>query len=192
MVNSRKWFLKGLATLMVVFLAGCASQRVDWDYDTSDQARQQMAGWETYAWLTSESEEKMPYQLDGLQDRRIRAAVNQDLQSKGFSEVKPSEADFLVNYITKTKTRREENQVSASLGYGFNSWGMGMRTETQVRDYEEGSLLVDFVDPATKELVWRGRSQARIPELSTPAKRTEQINKAVNSILKGFPPTSGN
>ena len=187
MLNGRHWLLGCL----VMLLAGCASQRVDWDYDTSVAVQQQMAGWKNYAWVSEEDGQKLPYHLDGLQDRRVRAAVNLDLQAKGFVLVEESDADFLVNYLTKTRTRREENHVSTSLGYGVNSWGVGMRAETQVRDYDEGSLLIDFVDPDTRELVWRGRSQARIPDRSTPEKRTEQIKKAVDSILQGFPPASG-
>ena len=187
MLRSRHWLLGCFAIL----LAGCASQRVDWDYDTSARVQQQMNSWKTYAWLTVDKDQSSAYHLDGLQDRRVRTAVNRDLQAKGFRMVDESDADFLVNYLTKTKTRREENHVSTSLGYGINSWGVGVQSETRVRDYEEGSLMVDFIDPASKELIWRGRSQARIPDRSTPEKRTQQINNAVDAILKGFPPASG-
>ena len=188
MLRSRHW----LVGCFALFLAGCASQRVDWDYDMSPGVQRQMNQWRTYAWLSMDKDQSATYHLDGLQDRRVRAAVNRDLQAKGFGMVSEADADFLVNYLTKTKTRREENHVSTSLGYGINSWGMGMQTETRVRDYEEGSLMIDFVDPSHKELVWRGRSQARIPDRSTPEERTRQIDEAVDAILKGFPPTSGN
>lgn len=192
MLNGSRRFLGCMALLQAMFLAGCASQRVDWDYDTSATVQQQMASWKTYAWVVEDEDKTLPYHYEGLQDRRIRAAVNRDLQAKGFSLVNESDADFLVNYLTDTRTRREENHVSTSLGYGVNHWGVGMQTETRVRDYDEGSLMVDFVSPQTNELVWRGRSQARISDRSTPEQRTKQIDKAVLAILKGFPPATGN
>lgn len=187
MLCTKQW----LSLCLMVFLTGCASQRVDWDYDTSSRAHYEMETWKTYAWVPEKEGKKTAYHLDGLQDRRVRTAINHDLQEKGYKLVADSDADFLVNYISTTKTRREENQVSTSLGYGMGSWGLGMQTETRVRDYEEGTLLIDFIDPASNELVWRGRSQARIPDRSTPKKRTERIVSAVAAILQGFSSNSG-
>ena len=173
--------------LLVSLLAGCASQRVDWDYDNSATTEAQVSGWKTYAWMPVDEEKIQPYPLDGLMNRRVQTAVNQQLQGKGYQQVSEQQADFLVNYLTSVKTRREENRISTSIGYGMGSWGPGMRTETRVRDYDEGVLFIDFIEPAEKELVWRGRSRSRISDHFTPEKRTEQINKAVEAILEGFP-----
>ena len=179
------WLLFSLLTLFTLILTGCASQRVDWDYD----AAQHMTGWKTYAWVEkADAEFSDSYHLDGLLDRRVRAAVDRELQVRGMKKVAAADAEFLVNYLTVTKTKREENQVTTSMGYGLGSWGLGVRTETRVRDYEEGSLIIDIVNPADKELVWRGRSRSRVVESSTPEKRTEKINAAVQAIMEGFPP----
>ncbi|MGI9276433.1 MAG: DUF4136 domain-containing protein [Endozoicomonas sp.] len=184
---AHNWRFTSLLALCVLVLTGCASQRVDWDYD----ATQQMTGWKTYAWIEkTDSEAASSYHLDGLLDRRVRAAVDRGFQARGIRQVAAADADFLVNYLTVTKTRREDNQVVTSMGYGLGSRGLGLgvRTETRVRDYEEGSLIIDIVNPADKELVWRGRSRSRVVESSTPEKRTEKIDAAVQAILEGFPP----
>lgn len=182
-----------LVVLLAVILAGCASPRVDWDYDTSAAVTSEMSQWKTYAWVEKKEDNKATsYQLDGLMDRRIRAAIEQGLAAKGYKKVDTADADFLVNYLTTTKTRREEDQVTTSLGYGLGAWGSGIRVESRVREYEEGSLVLDFVDPKTKELAWRGRSFSRVTERSTPEKRTEKINSAVQAILAGFPPGKQN
>ena len=180
--------LKIIAPLVLAsLLAGCASQRVDWDYDNANGVQEQMLSWKTYAWLPVEPEQMLPYHLDGLQDRRIRSAVNQQLQAKSYQQVAADKADFLVNYLTTSKTRREENHITTSMGYGMRSWGMGVYTETRVNDYEEGGLLIDVIDPQDHELLWRGRSRARLSDTSTPEKRTEKTNKAVTAILEAFP-----
>ena len=184
-----RWLQLSLLTLFAIVLTGCASKGVDWDYD----ADQQMTDWKTYAWVEkTDSETSGSYHLDGLLDRRVRAAVERELQARGIRKVAATDADFLVNYLTVTKTKREESQLTTSVGYGLDSWGLGVRTETRVRDYEEGSLIIDIVNPVDQELVWRGRSRSRVVESSTPEKRTEKINAAVQAIMEGFPPGSKN
>ena len=45
--------------------------------------------------------------------------------------------------------------ISAHYGYGWGWYGSG-RTNTYVNEWDEGTLLVDIVDAASNELVWRG------------------------------------
>ncbi len=172
---------------LALFLTGCAGPRVDWDYDTSAV----YTDLKSYAWLDhgkSKNSEEKGYQLDSLLDKRVRAAIDKELEAKGFHQVNEAQADFLVNYLTSVKTRRDEEHIATSMGYGFNTWGMGLRTETRVTEYEEGSLVIDMINPESKELFWRGRSKSRVVDGVTPEERTEKINQAVSAILAEFPP----
>ncbi|WP_083232511.1 DUF4136 domain-containing protein [Endozoicomonas atrinae] len=175
-----------IVVLLTVVLAGCASQKVDWDYDTE----RSLTGLTTYRWIepTQESQ-KLGYQFEALMDQRVHNAVDGVLQTRGFQRVDSDKADvdFLVNYIASQKTRREERQVTTSFGYGFSPWGLGVSTDSRVQEYEEGSLIIDIIDPETKQVVWRGRSRARIQEDLSPEQRTARINEAVAKILEGFP-----
>ncbi|KEQ16723.1 DUF4136 domain-containing protein [Endozoicomonas numazuensis] len=180
-----------LIVIIAVAVTGCSSQRLDWDYNNTPAATQSMKDWKTYAWLNKPGENNKVegYHIDGLMDMRIRAAITRDLQARGYREVTAGDhPDFLVNYLTTTRTRRELDQITTSMGYGWGAWGMGATTETRVRDYQEGSLIIDVVNPKNHELEWRGRSTSRVVRSATPEDRTEKVNTAVKGILDGFPP----
>jgi hypothetical protein len=57
-----------------------------------------------------------------------------------------------------------------------------------VRQYERGTLLIDVLEPTERRLVWRGSTDARVTRRSDPARRDQQIDEAVQSILGRFPP----
>ncbi|MFK0571003.1 DUF4136 domain-containing protein [Endozoicomonas sp.] len=175
-----------LTTISIVVLTGCATQKVDWDYDTE----RSLGGMKSYRWIEPASESKqMGYHFEALMDKRVHSAVDGVLESQGFQRIDSEKeaVDFLVNYIASQKTRREERQVTTSFGYGFSPWGLGVSTDSRVQEYEEGSLIIDIIDPETKNVVWRGRSRARIQEDLSPEQRTVKINQAVDHILEGFP-----
>ena len=69
--------------------------------------------------------------------------------------------------------------------YWGGYWGpAGVTTH----EYEEGSLILDFVDTKSKKMIWRGAAKAVVDPSNTPEKREKLINEAVNEILKNFPP----
>ena len=49
-------------------------------------------------------------------------------------------------------------------------------------------MILDFVDAKSKNLLWRGTAKAEIQHVDTPEKSEALINKAVNEILKTYPP----
>jgi hypothetical protein len=71
-------------------------------------------------------------------------------------------------------------------GYGLGSWPGA--SDVRLSRYEEGTLMLDVIDNASNELVWRGAAQARIDPNRSPQERTELINRAVREILDRFPP----
>ena len=66
-----------------------------------------------------------------------------------------------------------------------------MRTFTTISDiqpYKEGTLLIDIVDAASKQLVWRGSALTEVDPGMTPEERNERITSIVHSMFTHFPP----
>ena len=110
------------------------------------------------------------------------------LTTKGLTlKDSKSDVDVLLNYAVTVKTRRKDQQVTTSIGFGRNSWGVGFSNDHIVTDYDEGSLVVDVIDPKNKKVLWRGVSKSRVQDKMTPEERTKKINTAVAHILAGYP-----
>ncbi len=58
---------------------------------------------------------------------------------------------------------------------------------TMVREYQEGSLIIEIIDAPTDQTIWRGWAQAEIKPSARPEERREQIHTAVQKILARFP-----
>jgi hypothetical protein len=56
------------------------------------------------------------------------------------------------------------------------------------RTYDEGTLLIDVLEPGSQRLLWRGVGRAEVHRISDPAKREERLREAVAKILERFPP----
>ncbi len=60
--------------------------------------------------------------------------------------------------------------------------------ETYVREYEEGSLILDVVDAKAKQLVWRGTAEAELSDNPSASDTRQRIDEAVGQVLSRFPP----
>lgn len=180
---------------VMLFLTACSSMNTSWDYNPDTNFSQ----FKTFAWTTADNDGSK-YHLDGLMDERVRHAVDNAMQAKGLKMVAKDKADILVNYLTKVNTKVDVNTFTNYYGYNpyysyYNpGWGWGAPwgtipvTETQVREYNVGTLIIDIIDAKTNKLVWRGALGDIIKDKKTPEQRVEFINKAVNEILANFPP----
>ena len=63
-----------------------------------------------------------------------------------------------------------------------------MHTQTTVREYEVGTLIIDLVDNKTDKLVWRGSVADTIREKNTPQERVDAINNAISQVMLAYPP----
>lgn len=63
-----------------------------------------------------------------------------------------------------------------------------MQTQTTVREYEVGTLIIDLVDNKTTKLIWRGSVADTIRDKNTPEERVQIINQAVGSVMANYPP----
>jgi hypothetical protein len=152
------------------------------DYDTAaDFSRLR-----TYRWLQTPSNAPRDPRIDNdLLQSRVRVAVNDALHAKGYTEASEN-PDFRVTYHVMLRDKLDVQSFPLYYGYGLGSWPGA--SDVRLSQYEEGTLMLDVIDSASNELVWRGAAQARIDPNRSPQERTELINSAVRKMLDRFPP----
>jgi len=176
---------RGVLLLCAVLLAaGCSSVSVSHDFDSQVD----FANLRTYSWITapestSESVQK-ELQTNSLIESRVKKAVNRQLAAKGLRET-TQDPDFLVAFHTGVQDKTDVQ----SWGYGYGYWGMRGGGVSTIH-YQEGTLILDFINPKSDNLIWRGVGKKVVSERTTPEKSEKEINTAVEQILKKYPPSS--
>ena len=72
-----------------------------------------------------------------------------------------------------------------SYGYGYGLGGLGGVDPWQ---YDEGTLLIHFIDMEKNELIWRGSGTKILADHPSIEDKIKNINAAVAEILNQFPP----
>ncbi|WP_404339565.1 DUF4136 domain-containing protein [Pseudoalteromonas mariniglutinosa] len=178
--------MKNLLIATAVLLLSACAKTPDWDYDKSTN----FSNYKTFAWMPSASLTKNVnnYQISPLMEKRVREAVNNELQRQNMQLVDVAQADVLINYHASVDTKIDVDTVNIGYGARWNYWGMGYNTQTTTREYEVGTLILDVVDRASNQLVWRGAKEGRLKKNQTPEQRTQIVNETVAKILSNFPP----
>lgn len=178
------WSVAALVAIAV--LAGCSGISVNADFDPAVN----FAALRSYAWLPAGGERRSddPRLDNSLLNQRIERAIDDALASKGFTKVAVDDADFLVTFHINVDQRLDVTTIPTAYGYR-GRWGGGFGgMETRVDQYEQGTLLIDFVDKGKADLLWRGSGQTRLSEHRSPEDREKRVREVVAAILKQFPP----
>jgi hypothetical protein len=175
-----------LAALALAPAAFAAKPNIQWnkDYDFSHI--------KTFAWQDPTAPSLA--QSNPFMHKFIQDEIEKRLAAAGLMKAGTGAApDVMVTYHGSV-----QNQVqlqSDSFGYGFGGygtpgWGMygygaagPVSTTTRVVNYQEGTLVVDIVDPMKKELVWRG-STTPILISDSNDKTQKNISKALDAMVK--------
>jgi hypothetical protein len=100
--------------------------------------------------------------------------------------------DFFVSYNVAVEQKITTSGTTGSISLGRSSYGrygsVGMSTGSQVRAYDEGTLVIDFIKPVQDKLIWRGVSTQSVDKHASHDKSTVIINETVEKMLKQFPP----
>jgi hypothetical protein len=170
-----------LTVAVVLALVGCGGLKVDTDYDPSAD----FTKLKTYDWSAPQPNTG----TDELAEKRLRNAVNSELQAKGY--VLASEApDFIVSLAVTTQTTTAGSigvgaSVGIPVGHGTVSLGGG---KSKPRVKEEGTLVLDFLDPKSRSLMWKGTASAALKGASSPEEQQTRITRVVKEVLAEFPP----
>jgi Domain of unknown function (DUF4136) len=122
----------------------------------------------------------------------VREQLKGDLTAKGYTLAQNGvQPDFLVAVRSRQEQRTEIEDLGYAGPYWGWDWGWGMGwgwpADTVVRHYTEGTLIVDFVDPRTREVLWRGTASGIVDHPDNPS--LKQVSKAVDKLMTRLPPS---
>jgi hypothetical protein len=112
----------------------------------------------------------------------LRDEIRRAFEAKGY-RYSPQRASLDVAYYATTQPVVDFR----TWNYGYTWSGIPL-TSTEVVQYEQGSVIVDVIDPTTHQLLWRG--QAAAPVNRDPNEYIETLRKAVRAVVDRFPPAS--
>ena len=181
---------RSVVLLMVMFTFGvvrASAQDVRYDFDKDKD----FSKYKTYKWVPIKGAD----QPDELTAKRIMSAVDTELATKGLTKTDSDNADLLVGYQTALGTEKQYTSYNTGWGYGpgwGGGWyGGGMSSTTTYGSTSTvyvGQLDLSMYDPVAKQLVWRGVATKTLDPKAKPEKKEKNINKAVQKLLKKYPP----
>jgi hypothetical protein len=183
-------------TLASLGLAACATGfKATYDSDPGHD----FSGYQTFAWISENpmivgETNRIP---NPLLEPKIMSAIEGNLTAKGYSKVDdPEAADFVLSFTVGSREEIKVNSYPTSYasygyrgtwGWGGPYYGVGMATETQVRQYQKGMLALDVFDVKERRPVFHAVAEKSITD-SDRNKRDETIQAAVDAVLEAFPP----
>ena len=168
----------GVLLALLWAMTGCSSMSVKYDFDNEAN----FESFQTYNWISTQRAVD-PHQFGGnpLNYKRAVQAIERELEAKGIPK-DDNNPDFLVAIHGGSQ---DKVQVS-TYGYSYGYWGGYMGYPyANVYTYQEGTLIIDFIDAEDHELFWRGWATAVIDRAEDPARK---ITEAVGKILAYYPP----
>jgi hypothetical protein len=174
-------------SLFVLGATVTVAQDVRYDFDKDKD----FSKYKTYKWVPIKGAD----QPDDLTAKKVTDAIDAELATKGFTKTDSDTADMFIGYQTAIGTEKQFTSYNTDWGYG-GGWGRGwygggMGSSTTYGSTSTvyiGQLDVSIYDPAQKQLVWRGVATKTLDPKAKPEKKEKNITKAVQKLLKNFPP----
>jgi hypothetical protein len=178
-----------------IFLFSCSSR----DVASTMKSEQDLKDYKTYAWLPSGDTLVNDFDSDPKLAKSIMDKVNRGMLNRGY-KMNLKNPDLLILAHAKNSKEIIQKKLPSAYNYyqpGFytgpwsNNYYVDYKTldnvtGPQVRDveYEEGTLVIDFIDPKKKEIIWRGAANHPVKKKSKHIK--ESVENA-DEILAEFP-----
>jgi hypothetical protein len=176
---SRSW-LAGLCAAAALVVAACVPMRVNSYVEQGVNLSQ----FRTYDFAPADSVSTGDPRLDNnpfFRDR-LQGAVDQRLAAKGFERVASgAQPDLLIHFHVSVTQQIDVNDIDREYGYCRSG-------NCRPYVYDAGTLVIDLVNPAASQVVWRGWVESSIDGVIDNQKWMEQkIDAAVTRILNRLP-----
>jgi hypothetical protein len=183
--------MKKLIFLSIILFLISGSSLLAQDVRYNFAQGEDFSKYKTYKWVDLKGVD----QANELTEKQIKAAIDANLATKGLQKVDSDTADLYIDIQTAVGTEKQFTSYNTGWGYGpgwGGGWyGGGMTSTTTTGSTTTiyvGQLGIDMYDSAKKELVWRGTASKTIDPKAKPDKQQKNITKAVDKLLKNYPP----
>lgn len=197
-----RYVLVGVLSFLIVACSQNLSVPVALDYDTT----QPYIDVKTYTWLeqqqytTSDSTLSSPMFNSGIMLSRVKAAVDKELTTYGIKKVNQlNKPDIMLSIRLSTEDKIDFDSFYDFYGYypyfgsstfdderHFREYHRHAGLSNSVRQYVAGTLVIDFVNTKTKQLICRASSERPVSHLQSPEARSAFINETVAAMIKRF------
>jgi hypothetical protein len=178
-------FSLAMLICFAVLAAGCSTISVKYDFDKEAD----FAAYGTFAWLqepvSAVGDAKAAKQMNTLLDKRIRTAVEAELQARGMT-VNTETPDVLLVYHTGVDSKIDVTDWGYSYPTRYGGWYGGSNID--VYEYEEGTLIVDLIDARSNQLVWRGEATKTLEDNPSPEQMDQNLREVVGRMFANYPP----
>ena len=126
--------------------------------------------------------------ISDMQVTRVNNALSDELRRKGLQVVDDnSQADVYLTWHLVTQEKTDVRSYNSASYY--SCWRCGPSvSDVSVRQYTEGTLIVDLVDPRRNQSVWRSTIQSRLKSQPDPEGAEARLQEAAQAIFAEFPP----
>lgn len=167
-----------ILSFFVVFLFGCNSVRVNYDYDRKTD----FSNYKSFNFYsTSDSG------LSELDARRLLRITTEAMEAKGFSLEEP--ADFYIGFKSAEFNNLNRNSVGVSVGGTGRNVGGGVTVGVPMQGRLSREIIFEFYDESGEpKIFWEGIGTSAFNPDSTPNEREANLRAIVNKVLEKYPP----
>ena len=173
--------------VLAVVAAGCATNeapntRVDYD------KKADFSVYRTYGFPKETGTDRGGYST--LVTSYFKSSVSTAMEARGY-KYSAENPDLLVNFFMNTRERTElrPNPGAGQGYYGYREGlyrGWPMYDQDRTVNYQIGTINVDIVDAAKKQLIWEGVSEGRVTEEALANPRVT-VNAVVTELMRRYP-----
>jgi uncharacterized protein DUF4136 len=193
----RTGLLLGGVLSVAEMVAGCTHTNGQLKARTDFDPTANFARYHTYYWVGGKDASGRSSFESSLIDKRIKDIIGTQLWARGLGEVaENAKPDLVVLYWIGAKDKTSVETVASSTTSAKAVWnhydpywgGRWGRTydEVVVKKYTEGTLIVDLIDVATKELAWRAYLVQTVYE--DPKKTAQRAEANAKTAFAQYPP----
>jgi len=116
-----------------------------------------------------------------IMEENLQQHLIAGMEKRGF-EYNADAPDLIIRY--NTDVQQNQRTVYSHPGWGmWNPWMWGMPMAPEVRKYDQGEVIVDFIDPHADRVIMRATA---VGTVNNPDQKQKKINTAVQKILREF------
>jgi len=145
-----------------------------------------VAAYRSYGWAGGDLGSTGDPRLDNNRFfvERVQQAADAELRRRGYEKASGSSPELMVHIHARMNQRIQAGEIDPITGY--------CRDDCPASVFDEGTLLIDFVDARTDALVWRGWAERSLLEgvVDDQASMNQVIDKAVAAIFGRLPARS--